>query len=88
MSEHYLEQRVFKRIDNETVALYRCLYSLETKKYAVQSLDFIGVASDFSRLLESERQFFELLTEISPIEQCNWFMSLSDAIEAHDKDFA
>ena len=88
MTEHYLEQRVFKRIDQITIALYRCLCRLETNQYAVQSLDFIRLPMDSARLFESESQFFELLSEISPMERCQWYMSLGEAIEAHDKEFS
>lgn len=88
MTEHYLEQHVFKRIDQKTIALYRCFCRLETKQYAVQSLEFIRFPIDSARLFESEIQFFELLSEISPMERCQWYMTLGEAIEAHDKEFS
>ena len=88
MSEHYLEQRVLKRVDQETIGLYRCLFRLETKQYGVQSLDFFSLPISSKRFSESEIQFFELFCETSPVERCKWYESLSEAIRAHDHDFS
>lgn len=67
-----------------TVARYRCLESLDTGKYSVQSADFYH---DGKESRELEDQFIELLTEQDPAERSGEYDTLEAAIAAHKRDF-
>lgn len=84
----YTEIMVWKRLDDKSAVRYFCLGNVKTKKYAVQNADFFRLPFKELQFRASERQLIELFIEISPLERCNWFDTIEEAISAHDQDFA
>src|SRR5688500_19137956 len=80
----YLEIKVWKRRGDDTVILYRCLKDLESGKFAVQSADFFSLPIDAARFVDSDKQFLELLMEVSPRDRCEWFPAITDAIRSEE----
>lgn len=87
MPNYYFEQKIWKRRDAVTVVLYRCLQNIHSGKVAVQSADFFREPFDNLQLLNSDKQFLELLNQIDPADRCDWFESLDAAIAAHEREF-
>jgi hypothetical protein len=75
---------VWERQDSRTVVRYRCVESLSTGKFSVQSADFYRDAQE-SEI--SDRQFIALLAEDDPAVRAGEYASLSEAITAHKRDF-
>lgn len=88
MSSHYLEQKVWKRKDASTVVLYRCFFDISTSMCAVQSADYFREPFGREQILNSEKQFLELLLQSDPSDRCEWFESLDKAISAHEREFS
>ena len=76
---------VWERRDGRTVVRYRCVESLDTEKYSVQSADFYH---DGKPLANLDGQFVELLTEQDPAERSGEHATLKAAIAAHNREFA
>ena len=83
----YQELTVWKRIDDGAAVRYRCLRSLATNKYLVQSADFYRLPLDHQQISTFEAQFVELLCESDPAERAGEFDSLEEAIDAHERGF-
>ncbi|MEP7245918.1 MAG: hypothetical protein ABI885_19880 [Gammaproteobacteria bacterium] len=79
---------MWKRIDQGTAVRYRCLLSLVTKKYSVQSADFYRLPLDQRQMLAFQAQFIELFCETDPAERSGDYDSLEGAIAAHEHQFA
>ena len=75
---------VWERKDGRTVVRYRCLESLDTGKYCVQSADFYH---DSKKSSELDRQFIELFTEQDPAQRSGEHTTLQSAIAAHKREF-
>ncbi len=88
MNELFKEVRIWRRPSDILAIRYSCLEEVISGKYAVQSADFFRVPLEKSQFQQFEQQFVELFIEISPLERCDWFNSLEDAIASHDKDFS
>ena len=84
----FKEVLVWKSIDNASAIRYFCFYDLVTEKYCVQSADFFNLPIDTKQIQQFEKQSIELFIESSPVERCEWFDSLAEAIEDHDKEFS
>jgi hypothetical protein len=76
---------VWERQDSRKVVRYRCVESLNTGKFSVQSAEFYR---DGKQSEVSDRQFIELLTEDDPAGRAGEYTSLSEAITAHKREFA
>ena len=87
LNELYVQHDVWRRTSDAVCIRYIVLMHLESGKFAVQSADFFdglnGVGLDYFN-----KQFIELMKEESPLERCEWFRSIEDAVRAHDDDFS
>jgi hypothetical protein len=88
MTSLYKELKIWKRREADTAVLYRCFHDLTKGRFAVQSADFFKLPIDERQILDSEKQFLELLVEIAPSERCDWFSSIDEAIASHERDFS
>ncbi len=78
---------VWKRLDNGTLARYRCLQMLPQNRYCVQSVDFYRQPFDEKQMRELDRQFIELLLDQAPDDENEMYETLEEAISKHDQDF-
>jgi hypothetical protein len=78
---------VWKRVDRTTALRYRCFQSLQSKKYCVQSADFFRLPLDAKQVSSLDSQFVQLFIEQEPSNRTAEYLTLEDAIAAHDKDF-
>jgi hypothetical protein len=78
---------VWKRVSENELIRYRCFKNLQTRKYSVQSSDFYRFPLDLNRSSFLEKQYLELLASDAPDERNAGFETLSEAIEAHDREF-
>ncbi len=89
-----METELFKAVDvwqrrgNTELVRYRCLQSLKTEKYSVQSEDHYHSPLDAKQAANLDRQFLELMLEMPPSERLGEYDSLSEAIAAHVQSFA
>ena len=81
----YKSVDVRERQDGRTVVRYRCVESLSTGKFSVQSADFYR---DGNEPEISDRQFIDLLTEDDPARRAGEYGSLAEAKAAHKRDFS
>jgi hypothetical protein len=88
MSGLYKELKVWRRVDSRAAIIFSCLLDLARGVFAVQSADFFRLPITKEQLESFDKQYLELFIEISPIERCEWFDSLEEAIAAHDRDFS
>ena len=84
----FAEVRVWKRLDDGPLVLYRCVRQVRGGLYAVQSADVFGATAGAQPLAESDARFVELLRDTSPRERCSWHDTGESAIAAHDRDFS
>jgi len=78
---------VWKRVDESTAVRYRCLESLKSKSFVVQSADFYRLPIDGKQSASLDRQFLELLIEVEPADRDAEYATLEEAIAAHDQKF-
>jgi predicted class III extradiol MEMO1 family dioxygenase len=78
---------VWKRLDDGTLARYRCLQKLPQNRYCVQSVDFYRQPLDEKQMSELDRQFIELLLDQAPDDENEMYETLEEAISKHDQDF-
>ena len=84
----YEALEVWKRVSKNELVRYRCFRHLGTGKYSIQSADFHRLPLEPAHVANLEKQYVELLAEQAPDERAeSCFDSLSDAIEAHDREF-
>lgn len=83
----FQEVLIWRSIDNKSAVRYFCFYSLSTEKYCVQSADFFNLPIDIKQVQQFEKQSIELFIESSPLDRCEWFYSLAEAIKDHDEAF-
>lgn len=86
MKRMYRAIEVWVRLKGRTVVRYRCLQSLDSGKYCVQSADFYHDGKNPTEL-DSDGQFIELFTEQDPAERAGEHDTLEAAIAAHNRDF-
>lgn len=79
---------IFKRISNQQLAEYVCLYNLDTKQYAVLCTNFYSPTSSNEDHAYFKKLTMELLLEESPQSRCKWFSSIEQAINQHDLEFS
>ncbi|USA48263.1 hypothetical protein NDN11_04615 [Acinetobacter sp. C26M] len=79
---------IFKRISNQQLAEYVCLYSLETKQYAVLCTNFYNPTSSNEDHAYFKKLTFDLLLEESPLSRCKWFSTIEQAIDQHYLEFS
>jgi hypothetical protein len=75
---------VWERKNNGTVVRYRCLQSLTTGRFSVQSADCF-IDGKMSAGLDT--QFLELFAEQEPSERSGEHETIETAIAAHKRDF-
>jgi hypothetical protein len=78
---------VWKRVDRTTAVCYRCFESLQSKRYCVQSADFYRLPLDQKQDSNLDSQFVQLFIEQEPSSRTAEYLTLDEAIAAHDKDF-
>lgn len=88
MSKYYTSQFVWKKTDEKRAVRYLCFFDLSSKKYAVQNADFFYLPISSQRLFEADVNGIELFIDTSPLERCNWFDDLLEAVEDHDLVFS
>ena len=86
--KNYVSINVWVRRSSTRLICYRCLQILPDGGYCVQGADFFDAPIDESRLLQSLKQFLELLAEDPPEERAVVFGSIEEAIEDHQRSFA
>jgi hypothetical protein len=88
MSSLYREIVVWKRVSDKRAIRYQCFEDLSTRRFAVQSGDWLCLPVNEEVLRQHERQAVELFVEKDVGERCGWFGSIERAIEAHDAVFS
>lgn len=88
MNRYYSSQFIWKRTGKDKAVRYLCLHDLTSNKYAVQNADFFYLPLAKDRLLEADTNSMELFIEIEPLERCDWFDKIAEAIEDHDLKFS
>ena len=88
MSKLYRPIDVWRRASADTLVRYRCFEVVGESRFCVQSADFIGIPLVEHKLLEFERNWFELLAEVAPDERARTFSTLDEAINDHEAEFA
>ena len=83
----YSELMIWKNTGEGAAIRYRCLQNNSNRKYCVQNVDIFRLPIDKSQIVEAERMFVELLADVAPIERCEWFSSVEEAVAAHDAEF-
>jgi hypothetical protein len=78
---------VWKKVDRNTAIRYRCFESFQTKRYCVQSADFYRLPLDAKQAANLDSQFVQLFIEQEPSNRTAEYVTLEEAIAAHDKDF-
>ena len=78
---------VWKRVDQSTALRYRCFQSLQSKEYCVQSVDFYRLPLDAKQVSNLDSQFVQLFIEQEPSNRTAEYLTLEDAIAAHDREF-
>ncbi len=79
---------VFDRIDSTEVKRYVCLENLDTKKFCVQSCDYIQIPLDTKKMYDLDYIFFDLFADRVIEENNNFFDSLKEVIAAFDSYFS
>jgi hypothetical protein len=69
---------VWKRIEPARLIRYRCFEDMGTGKFCVQSADFYSIPVRPEQLMQSEKQFLELMIEESPVTPSGTFDSLEE----------
>jgi hypothetical protein len=87
MASLYREIFIWKRLGANRGVRYCCFENLETKRFHVQSADFFNLPVTDELVKQHQRQQIELFTEVEPAERVEGYASITDAIEAHDRDF-
>jgi hypothetical protein len=87
MARLYREFSVWMRVDDKKASRFRCLEDLHSRLFCVQSADFYSLPITPEHLAQLDRQFVELLIEIDPLERCDWYGSVEEAICGHVKEF-
>jgi len=75
---------VWERKNGGTAVRYRCLQSLDTGRYCVQTADFYHHGKPAVSL---DNQFIELFTEQDPAQRSSEYDTLEAAIVAHKREF-
>ena len=84
----YVEIRVFRRLADDELILYRCLQQLPDGGYSIQSADRIRLPLQADELRQHEAQFLELLSEEVPRTRNGLFATIEQAIDDFDSSFA
>ncbi|AMC33234.1 hypothetical protein [Janthinobacterium sp. B9-8] len=79
---------LWKNVNETTAIKYCCLKDISLNKFAVQSADFFHLPVDENQLKKSEKQFIELFIETNPLNRCDWFFTLNEAVNQFDNDFS
>ncbi len=79
---------IFKRISDQQLAEYVCLYCLNTKQYAVLCTNFYNYTSSNDDHAYFKKLTIELLLKESPLSHCKWFSSIQKEIKQHGLDFS
>ena len=87
MNRLYREFSVWTRVDDKKASRFRCLEDLHSRLFCVQSADFYWLPITPEHLAQLDRQFVELLIEIDPVERCDWYGSVEEAIGKHVNEF-
>jgi hypothetical protein len=87
MNRLYREFSVWIRVDDKKASRFRCLEDLHSRLFCVQSADFYVLPITREHLAQLDRQFVELLIEIDPVERCDWYGTVEEAIGKHVKEF-
>jgi hypothetical protein len=78
---------IWKRINENQIARYRCFQRLKDSLFCVQSIDFYSLPLDEIQIRYLDKQFLEFLIEEDPDQRAEMHDSLEIAILMHDKDF-
>lgn len=78
------EINVWRKMEKGDLVRYRCLQSIQTGQFSVQSADFYP-SGDLKLMQQHEQQFIELLMREENINPT--FATLEDAIRNHDCEF-
>lgn len=84
----YERVEVWKRVRVNLVIRFQCLRCLTDGLFAVQSADLLRAATYKADLQASDQKFVELLLGENPADRCAWFSSVSEAVSAHEREFA
>ena len=83
----YVRNDVWRRLPEGACVRYTVLTHTASGLHAVHSADFFSDddPDSFSRFF---LQYVQLFREQSPLERCEWFDSIEDAIAGHDQEFS
>jgi hypothetical protein len=78
---------VWKKTGTARLVRYRCFEDTDTGKFCVQSADLYNLPIQIEQLVQSEKQFLELMIEESPFVRSCSFDTAEEAIAHHDSEF-
>tara|TARA_R110002111_G_scaffold132923_3_gene198658 strand:- start:28 stop:297 length:270 start_codon:yes stop_codon:yes gene_type:complete len=87
-----MKTKLFKQIDvwskdEGSLVCYRC-FEIIGEGFFVQSADYYHLDSDYAHLKQfSDKQLIELLIDLDPPDRTDLFPTLTEAIQAHVRDF-
>ena len=87
MSNLYQEIYVWRRVNATKSVRYAAFEDISRKGYCILAADFFKLPLDPRLQAWQDRNLIELLTEEDLSERCEWFSTLQEAIEHHDRDF-
>jgi hypothetical protein len=79
---------MWKRVGRSLAIRFQCVRRTSDGMYAVQNADYLRPGSFGADMQASDSRFAELFLDDDPSNRCDWFPSLSEAVSAHEKDFA
>jgi hypothetical protein len=87
-----MDDKQYRAIDvwvrkESTIVRYRCFQVLPREEYCVQSADYYRPPFNDVKAAQLDKQFLELLSEQAPDSRSDLFSSLTEAINAFDRDF-
>lgn len=83
---NYKKHTVFRRRGNDII-VYVCLERVGHESFSVHQAEFIPHAEVKRAMADIEATFLELFIDEDPGTRCEWFPSLQEAIEDHDRAF-
>lgn len=61
---------------------------METSKFCVQNADFFYLPINHGQIDDANKTFIDLFMDVDPMDRCDWFDELNNAIEHHEISFS
>jgi len=83
----FLEMVVWRKTESKMAIRYNCLQRLDSLQYGVHTADVFASMDAAGNADGGLALFLDLFLDVSPVERCQWFDTLDQAIQAHDALF-